>query len=697
MTDDDDRLTAPSDWEAMIQAAVEELIAHEDPQRFLVWMQETMPERFRGALPPTDLQMLRQIVTKLAYTIAAGVPLPGNNFRPKPLPPPKRNDRCPCGSGRKYKQCCASLPVFPDFEPMALLPYVIDRLDADQLHEAVRRGGIPQEALAMIAVRALDEGEPRWAADLLEPVFSGPLERLDERHGHALNVLCDCYDALGWRRKKEALLEAVGRQAKRALQAEAWQRRATWQVDEGDIDAGWASFRKAQQAKPDDPSLAILEITLLMAEGRKAEAADRAVFWRKRLERLDVANEKILAMLDAISANPAGGLADVYLGATAPGVDRLRAWLEANAERPVPTYRVATLAETDLATARRQSALRLARLAQRLWSEDTQDRTWGPQHRTQAAPIAQLEDEYEDEDEDEWDDEAIEADERTSTDHTLSRTLVVSDPLAEIEDRWREVFPLEKSFGLPMAVAEDMDPWESDLAEEWLGFLEDEPAAFDSLDILDDLASLVEEIPTAQTPWTDEAVLRPLLERGKAIVERSLAPITEPFTLPWVVLDNRPALRLLTRWAYLLVRRGDAEVAAVMEYLLTLDPDDRQGLRAELMNIYLRAGDDDRAIALGERYGPDMLPDVPYGRVLALYRSRRLDEAREALIAARNYLPKVTDFLVKPSVKKPKMSTFGVTVGGDDQAWLYREAMLETWRAVPGLLEWLASQIRDGA
>lgn len=43
--------------------------------------------------------------------------LPGEDDAPLPPPPetirkenetPGRNDPCPCGSGRKYKQCCAA-------------------------------------------------------------------------------------------------------------------------------------------------------------------------------------------------------------------------------------------------------------------------------------------------------------------------------------------------------------------------------------------------------------------------------------------------------------------------------------------------------------------------------------------------------------------------------------------------------------
>jgi hypothetical protein len=33
--------------------------------------------------------------------------------------------------------------------------------------------------------------------------------------------------------------------------------------------------------------------------------------------------------------------------------------------------------------------------------------------------------------------------------------------------------------------------------------------------------------------------------------------------------------------------------------------------------------------------------------------------------------------------------TFGVRIGGDDQAWLYREEMRDVWDATSDALEWL--------
>lgn len=50
------------------------------------------------------------MASALGMEIWNATPIPQNRFRPRRLARPERNAPCPCGSGRKYKQCCAELP-----------------------------------------------------------------------------------------------------------------------------------------------------------------------------------------------------------------------------------------------------------------------------------------------------------------------------------------------------------------------------------------------------------------------------------------------------------------------------------------------------------------------------------------------------------------------------------------------------------
>ena len=66
-----------------------------------------------------------------------------------------------------------------------------------------------------------------------------------------------------------------------------------------------------------------------------------------------------------------------------------------------------------------------------------------------------------------------------------------------------------------------------------------------------------------------------------------------------------------------------------------------------------------------------------------------------ALRRAHEMSPRVATFLLPGRVRKPKLSDMGVSLDGDDRAWLYRNAMRDVWKRTPGALEW-AKQVLVG-
>jgi hypothetical protein len=107
------------------------------------------------------------------------------------------------------------------------------------------------------------------------------------------------------------------------------------------------------------------------------------------------------------------------------------------------------------------------------------------------------------------------------------------------------------------------------------------------------------------------------------------------------------------------------------------------------MNHYLRSGEDEQALSLARRFPDDALADLAYGEVLALYRLGEQERARAALRTAASRLPRIPQYLTRKRIKQPRLGPLGATPGGDDQAWMYREAMRDVWEAEPGLLKWL--------
>lgn len=647
---------------ALIDAAVAQIVATEDSDAFHAWMRD--PDRLAEIVPERDHDAERVIATSLTRLIWNATPLPCNRFRPRPLPKPERNAPCPCGSGQKFKRCCATLPPMPELDSEEIWQIAASHLSTPQLEQALNQNAIPPSALAEFAARLLDEGRSGRAVRLLESLFAGSLGRLDGRHEPALDLLCDAYDARGHHRKKRTLLERVIREARLELRSAAWQRLATILMDDGEPAAAWHAFREAQRADPEHPALAALEVTLLMGEGRSSEAGDRARFWRKRLEHSEFTTPEMLAFLDQVAADPGGAL---LLPADDDLTPRLLACLERADSRPLPHYAIVT--ESDGGDAAPAADALRKRL--RAMGIDA-----GEIERVLTEMQNQLEDDP---------DEAFEPGEAPQLE-------VIEPPSAvtRLEARWREIYPGAKPFSVQLEPLGEEDVWDPDTTEEWVAFLEREPAAFDSLDVLDDLACALFIHPALGLPGMEQRFCAPLLERAVAILDQALAGHQRPANLAWVCVENRPVLRLLFRYALWLERadRGDASQQRYRQ-MLAINPNDNHGIRAIVVNALLRVGQDHDALAICEDYPDDMHVETAFGAVLARYRLGDQEGAHQALELAQSLNPHVIPMLAKERVRRPKIDPRAIQLGGKDQAWIYRDEMRDVWQGVPGLLEWI--------
>ncbi len=258
------------------------------------------------------------------------------------------------------------------------------------------------------------------------------------------------------------------------------------------------------------------------------------------------------------------------------------------------------------------------------------------------------------------------------------------------EKAWRKVWPELK----PGLVSFDVDLPASlvDEPEAWLTVLREHPEVFDSLDVLDDLALVVDPFVDVIAPSRADTLLHPLLERAAAIVRASLAQRAQPAEVPWAAWENRPALRLLSRLAFVLDDAKDGSQAVpVYEELLRLNRNDNHGHRCWLVNHYLRHGHDARALEVAQRYPGDALVDTAFGHGLALWRLGRREEAEDALRKAASRSPLVVEALLAPKIRRPKLTPGRLHFGGKDEAWTYRQDMRDVWLASPDALEFLAS------
>lgn len=567
------------------------------------------PSLFDPDLPQEELEGR---VRWWAGVVWDQLPLPWNGYRPQPAPKPGRNDPCPCGSGRKYKQCCQRFAADAPLPPLSALLWgvLLETVERKERKRLLSEAEVPPDVVGVMAQTALDEGRPKAVLELVGPLFEHRLDQLGDAGPPLLTLFCDaCDQHYRTDRNKLALLDRAVASHDRFLRGEAYQRLATIFIDKGEVEAAWDYFREAQRATPNDPSHALLEVMLLGSRGQWQQAKERARFWLARIRRLrDPALADAEALLEQAARDPAAALSGVTLQSAPQVLQRLSDWIQSATQRPVKALPVEII-EGD------------------------------PDGGILSAPPA----------------------------------------LAAIEKRWHELFPADKPFSVgwePM----DGDPWDD--PEPWVEFLERHPQAADSLDILDDIQTALFLHAESDFGWTRQTVMRPLLLRGEAILRASVGE--PPTPLPWLVPENRPGLRLVSHLITLDLHADNAADAAErMAWLLAINPNDNHGWRYELVNHLLKQRDAVAALALCDRYPNDAATDLFYGRALALFMLGNTDAAAEALDEAAQFSPKVIKALQRERMRQPATDPRGVLMGGDDEAWLYREAMRETWLSNP--------------
>ena len=581
-----------------------------DGTAFVRWFAEVLPilcPDFVSAFPH-DEESRRSAFQSLGRLLWNRMPLPDNGFRPRPLPKPERNAPCLCGSGRKYKHCCALAESLPDpFAELSLLKYVLAQYPRTQLR-SLPLAGLDLEELAYIGGEWRREGRAADAEALLERVFED-VDRLDARAQFAFDVLADCYDELHRPKKKERLIERVAHARDRTLRSAALHRRITMLADRGERAEAWRLFAEAQRLEPDNPMLATLELTMLLGQGDYDRMRDRGQYWIARLARdRNYDHADLIAHLRELIADPAG-VALKYASADRPELTELRRLLASLP--PIEChYRI--------------------------------DSSGG------------------------------------------EGCLVPSPALEAVVTEWsREVEVFKPD--LTMVRAGDPDAWER--AAPGIPWLAVHPLAWQSFDLLDDLALVVRE---ADLMGGEEILLAPVLERAHALLRLALEHNgAQNGALPWGFPQNRPALRLLVALVYLRLDQKRAGEARELAHwlVLTLNPNDNHGLREELSRLCLEAGDAQGALDVCDRYPEDAMVSTMFNRALALFMLGRQADAETALRAAMSLRPKVMPMLMATDPKPPRSDGAFLRVGGKEEAWIYREDHLALWEK-SGALAW---------
>lgn len=162
----------------------------------------------------------------------------------------------------------------------------------------------------------------------------------------------------------------------------------------------------------------------------------------------------------------------------------------------------------------------------------------------------------------------------------------------------------------------------------------------------------------------------------------------------WGFLETRPFMRALEALAHSYHDDGQlAEAAGVWSEMLTLNENDNQGVRYELLSTLLTLGRLDESRALLTRYKDDVGVPFAWGTLLERILSEDEPAATIALAKARSSNPHVEAFLTG-STEIPKTRPSMYKLGTIEEALCYIDDILPAWKAHPTALAWLSAHAK---
>ncbi|TVS11398.1 MAG: hypothetical protein EA417_18120 [Gammaproteobacteria bacterium] len=582
MAETDRSLTGEANLDSILQALMECLLRTRDPVAYLAAV------RTMADATPEAGDELRAGLQAMARALWNVTPLPWQDFRRRPLPKPERNAPCPCGSGRKFKQCCRKVSANLGFITPILGEMLLARSLREKDFRAAESHGGPLLKLAL-AQHAIEDGHPGRGKRILTRLLDKPLKD-DLLEADAIDALGAAYLELGQTHAAMAAMRRIVETRRGASASAAYRVLATMAMEDDEFEVALRLARHALDASADNPMAGMVEIQALLMLDRFEEVGERLAHWRQRARQLD----------DPMMAQMFEELADKV---------------------------------ADLETRLREA---MAADSPEAWREAIDAASREPLRPVTAAPGPDIE---------------------------AGRPSVFLTPAPEVVAAEQPLF--------------EQDPDAVDL----LAWLTAHPLGLQSPDALE---RVLQQVP----PDGPVAALR---DHRLRLIEHWLAQVPDGALLPWGWIEQRGILRTLFRVGLDAEEDDDIDLAIrCFERVLALEPDDHVGARLVLVNLLLREGRDAEALAWIERYPSSYLPELAFGKVLAHARLGQVKAAEAAFREAHAQLPNVLPFLKAANKKPPQDLNPGmVRVGGEDQAWFYREDMRPSFAAERGLLAFL--------
>lgn len=185
------------------------------------------------------------------------------------------------------------------------------------------------------------------------------------------------------------------------------------------------------------------------------------------------------------------------------------------------------------------------------------------------------------------------------------------------------------------------------------------------------------------------------LQEAVAAGERSLGAefIAENKGDFWSLIETRPYMRALEHLAGLLRAEGiNLDAIRHYETMLSLNPNDNQGVRDPLLGLYLATDHLKEAQKLLHNYKNDSMANFAWGRVLERFLSADLPGASAALKEARK-ANRFVELYLSGQKAMPTHLPGMYSMGSQEEAILCLDNMSSAWVAHKEAVFWLNDQI----
>lgn len=556
--------------------ALANVLLHEDQGRFTKEC-ATALARMTDRLAVADVD-----TDSMATAFYYAMPLPGRGFEAGKMPAPGRNEPCSCGSGKKYKQCCARVGPPPVPPGEVLFQLAIHSFDEEHWFRLGSHPALPATLREQMLVHCVENDQLETVQAIAQPMFQN-IESLKNRDQASFSMALDAMVVTMPGAERGRLLEALlGRARASGIKSILLQRLAMRCMDGNDTASAEQYLARARKAEPNQVELPLTELCILAATAPEQELKARARWWQKSLSKRYGPDHDLADLLDDIAARGQAAIDPSHTGLGPGGAQdslvqaRLSQLHDLLAEADSGVTDTATKLSTGEATVKTRKNL--------------------------ATPARQF----------------------LATIYQLDQTT----PAARL------------NYNHLVTELADSDATWTDPAATWPALLEANPGLLGNATVLWALYNFIPEAPVEHPEGDGFAPMAPLIVHINHYLANLLATLEGRATLSRRTLNGDAIALLMREHMFDLRAMNEPDMAMAMgEQYIKVNPGDPTGVRNLLASLYAEYNKLDALTALKKRYREKQTPELllslmqlhatqqRYGQALVLLNQLMINDA----------------------------------------------------------------------